>query len=276
MQRACHGRFGGMRPAFTPNMTTHPRILGPGFGSSGVSFGHTRDGVTHEAARWIRLLGLLVGLLFASGCYRNATPSQQVSDEQLTVDRATSAITRMRSSGQFPTLASTLEHASGVMIFPRVVKAALLVGGGGGNGVLLARDTSGNWSAPAFFGLGGGSAGLELGYQEASVVIVFMNRGAMLSAIDRGLTLGADATVAAGSVGSAGANANATTSRDVHVYVDVGGVFVGASLDGAVVATNDGRNERYYGKGATTYRIVVDRLFDNPDSRALRAALSGG
>lgn len=247
-------------------------------GGACVSFRHTRDIPTRAKSLLACLVMLVAGLVLVPGCYRTATPTptRPVLDEQLTVDRATIALERMRTSGHFSELGKRLATAKGVMIFPRVYKAALLLGGSGGHGVLLSRDDSGTWSAPAFFSLGGGSAGLELGYEEASVVMVFTNRAALLSAVERGLTLGADATVAAGSVGYAGANATATAGRDVYTFVDVGGVFAGVGLDGAVVAANESRNSHYYGSGATTYRIVIDRAFDNPDSRMLRAVLSGG
>ncbi|HEV8246794.1 MAG TPA: lipid-binding SYLF domain-containing protein, partial [Polyangiaceae bacterium] len=179
-------------------------------------------------------------------------------------------------SEQFRTLDGYLSHAQGVMIFPRVVKAAMILGGEGGNGVLLARDEHGSWSAPAFYGLGGGSAGFQLGYQEASILLVFMTRSALLSAINRGLTLGADASIAAGTLGDAGAASSTRTGKDIYAFVDVGGVFAGISLDGTVVAAREKLNESYYGPGANTYAIVIERRFESPATARLRAALSGG
>ena len=42
-----------------------------------------------------------------------------------------------------------------------------------------------------------------------------MNRAALLSTIDRALTLGADASVAAGTVGGAGSAAATSTGKDI-------------------------------------------------------------
>lgn len=209
-----------------------------------------------------------------AGCYRDAVSAPGASDEQALIDRAAVAVDRMRQSGQFPALDDFLARAQGVMIFPRVIKAALVFGGEGGSGVLLSRDDKGSWSAPAFYGLGAGSAGFQLGYQEATVVLVFMNRSALLSTIDRALTLGADASIAAGTVGGAGSAASTSTGKDIYQFVDVGGVFAGASLDGTVVGARESLNQRYYGADANTYRIVMERRFDSPGAERLRAMLA--
>lgn len=221
-----------------------------------------------------RLWLLSTSSLLLGGCYRDAAVSEPgATPEQTTIDRSAVAVERMRQSGQFPALDYFLSRAEGVMIFPRVVKAAFVLGGEGGSGVLLARDAKGEWSAPAFYGLGAGSAGFQLGYQEATVVLVFMNRPALMSAIDRGLTLGADASVAAGTVGDSGHAAAANTGKDVYQFVDVGGLFAGVSLDGTVVGAREKLNQRHYGADASTYRIVVERRFDRPGAERLRSAL---
>ena len=222
----------------------------------------------------ITTIALLFSSLTFSGCYRDAKPSAGASHEQVIVNRADTSIERFQSGSQSPSFEHYLSHAKGVMIFPRVVKAALFFGGGGGNGVLLARDSSGNWSAPAFYGIGGGGAGLQIGYQEATIVLVFMTDSSLRSALNNGLTLGADATVAAGTVGEAGAAAKAQTGKDIYAFVDAGGVFAGVSLEGAVVNARQTLNESYYGPDATPYAIVVERRFDNPASTELRSRLA--
>jgi lipid-binding SYLF domain-containing protein len=180
----------------------------------------------------------------------------------------------MRRSGNFPTFDYYASRARGVLIFPNVVKAAFVFGGEGGKGVLLARGADGSWSAPAFYGLGAGSIGFQIGYQRANVVLFLMNEDTLMSVINRGLTLGADATVAAGTVGSSGRSAAANLASDVVQLADAGGLFAGVSLDGAVVAAREGDNDRYYGSDASTISIVFDRRFDHAGAAVLRQALS--
>lgn len=179
----------------------------------------------------------------------------------------------MRESGRFALLEDYLAHAEGVMIFPRVIKASLIFGGEGGNGVFVARREDGNMSSPAFYTLGAGSAGFQLGYQEATVILFFMSEAAVLSAIGHGLTLGTDTSVAAGTLGESGSDAASNTASDIHQLVDVGGLFAGVSLDGTVVGARERFNEAYYGAGATTHAILIGSRFDSPGAESLREAL---
>src|SRR5438477_396981 len=63
-----------------------------------------------------------------------------------------------------------LEGAECVAVFPSVLKAGFVFGGRGGRGVASCRTAQG-WSAPAFFNLGGGSFGLQIGAQSTDFVM---------------------------------------------------------------------------------------------------------
>jgi lipid-binding SYLF domain-containing protein len=216
---------------------------------------------------------IVLGLpLFFVGCYRDASPTQPASSglpQQRIVDRSANAIQRMRESGQFPALEDLLTQAKGVMIFPRVIKASLILGGGGGNGVFVARRSDGAWSPPAFYSLGGGSAGFQLGYQEVTVVLFLMNKAAVTSAIDHAITLGTDVSVAAGTLGRSGKGKARTSASDVNVLVDVGGLYAGVSLDGTVVGAREGFNQEYYGPEAHAANILLDEAFQSTRASAL-------
>src|ERR1700750_2334108 len=58
-----------------------------------------------------------------------------------------------------------LEKAEAVAVFPGVINAAFIVGGRGGVGIISRRTATG-WSAPAFFKIGGGSFGAQIGGQK--------------------------------------------------------------------------------------------------------------
>jgi lipid-binding SYLF domain-containing protein len=214
--------------------------------------------------------------IVVAGCYRESTESTATSDaepQQRIVDRCTAAIQRMRESGRFPNLDPLLAKASGVMIFPRVIKASLIFGGEGGNGVFVTRRADGGWSPPAFYSLGAGSAGFQLGYQEATVVLFFMNRAAVMSAVDHGITLGSDVSVAAGTIGDSGSDTAKSTASDVYQLVDVGGLFAGVSLDGTVVGARERFNAAYYGGHIGADRILLHESFESTRGSELRAAL---
>jgi lipid-binding SYLF domain-containing protein len=57
-----------------------------------------------------------------------------------------------------------LDKAEAIAVFPGVIKAAFIVGGRGGQGVISRRIKRG-WSAPAFFNISGGSFGPQVGAQ---------------------------------------------------------------------------------------------------------------
>jgi lipid-binding SYLF domain-containing protein len=221
------------------------------------------------------LCAALAGSMFLTGCDRSEpmTPASGVSSEQRIIDRSAAAFSTMHSDPDFRALDDYLPRARGVLIFPRVIKAAFGFGGEGGNGVLVARTPDGGWSAPAFYSIGAGGVGLQLGYQETTLVLLLMRDSALFSVIDGGITLGADATVAAGTVGDTGESRRANTSADVIQFANAGGVFAGVSLDGAVIKERESFNRRYYGSDAGAYGILVERKFSSPGVDVLHRAL---
>ena len=65
--------------------------------------------------------------------------------------------------------------------------------------------TGKGWSAPAFVNISGGSFGLQLGAESSDLVLFFMNdRGARSLVKGSGITLGGEASVAAGPFGRTG------------------------------------------------------------------------
>ena len=58
-----------------------------------------------------------------------------------------------------------LARAKAIAVFPQVIKAAFIIGGEGGRGVVSRRSTAG-WSDPVFFRAGGGSVGPQFGASE--------------------------------------------------------------------------------------------------------------
>ncbi|OIN99792.1 MAG: hypothetical protein AUJ49_10650 [Desulfovibrionaceae bacterium CG1_02_65_16] len=217
---------------------------------------------------------LLFGLV--AGCYgaHNTAESNPAHYEQGLVDKAAATVRGMRTDPTFRNLDVYLRHARGVLILPSVIKAGLIYGGQGGNGVLLSRAEDGSWSSPAFYTLGGGSIGLQIGVQEAAIVLVFMNDKAFKSAIDTGLTLGADATVAAGTEGLTGEVASTHVFKDVYYFADVGGLFAGVSLEGGVIHVRDGLNKTFYGRSLTPREIVLERKVEAPSANQLKQTLT--
>ena len=86
------------------------------------------------------------------------------------------------------------------------------------------------------------------------------------------MTLGADASVAAGPIGRA-AEADVTPRAAIYTYSKSKGLFIGASLEGAVIGTRKGANDRYYGRPVAAYDILHGRVSAPAGAANLRAAL---
>src|SRR4051812_4446929 len=80
-----------------------------------------------------------------------------------------------------------------IVVIPSMKKAAFIVGGEYGSGVMSCRTNG--WSAPVFMQLAKGSWGLQIGAQEVDLVLLVMNRRGIEKLLDDKVSLGADASV---------------------------------------------------------------------------------
>lgn len=143
-----------------------------------------------------------------------------------------------------------LDTAEAIAVFPGVIKAAFVVGGRGGQG-LISRRVKGGWSPPAFFNLGGGSFGPQIGAQRTDYVLLIMNPSGLNGLLKDKFELGGEASIAAGPVGrEAAASTNPRLDAGILSYSRSKGVFIGAALKGAVISPDNNLNEAVYGKKA--------------------------
>jgi lipid-binding SYLF domain-containing protein len=142
-----------------------------------------------------------------------------------------------------------LERAYAVAVVPAVIKVGLGIGGRRGKGVLVVRDDRGHWSSPVFVNLTGGSFGFQVGVQSADVVLVFTSRQSIEGIVGGKITLGADASVAAGPVGrQSSAATDIGLTAQVYSYSRASGLFAGVALDGSALTIDNRSNELFYGK----------------------------
>ena len=143
-----------------------------------------------------------------------------------------------------------LDTAEAIAVFPGVIKAAFVVGGRGGQGV-ISRRVKGGWSEPAFFNLGGGSFGPQIGAQKTDYVLLIMNESGLSGLLKDKFEIGGEASVAAGPVGrEAAASTNPRLDAGILSYSRSKGAFIGAALKGAVITPDNDLNEAIYGKKA--------------------------
>src|SRR3974390_820868 len=126
-----------------------------------------------------------------------------------------------------------LNKAECVVIYPSVKKAAFIVGGSYGRGLITCRkgeDFTGPWSAPAMYALEGGSFGLQIGAQATDFVLLVMNEAGANSVMSSKVKLGADASAAAGPKGrSTSAETDVVMKAEILSYSRERGGFAGIS-----------------------------------------------
>ena len=143
-----------------------------------------------------------------------------------------------------------LARARAIAVFPRVVKAAFLLGGEGGRGC-VSRRTKAGWSDPVFFRAGGPSVGPQLGVSATDFILLFMNDDAVGGLMKDKFELGAGAGVAGGPVGrEASAGTDALMQAKILTYSRSHGAFAGVNLKGIIIHPEDDLNYAVYGKAA--------------------------
>jgi lipid-binding SYLF domain-containing protein len=168
-----------------------------------------------------------------------------------------------------------LENAQGIAVIPRVVRAAVGIGGRWGKGLISVRQRNGAWSAPAFISLAGGSFGFQFGGEAVDVVLVFNNRQEINSLLSSKLKLGEDASVAAGPVGRmAGAGTGPKLESAIYSYYRSRGLFAGVALNGAVISIDNHADHKIYGRDISGRDILLSNkvatsVYTAPFVRAL-------
>jgi lipid-binding SYLF domain-containing protein len=171
-----------------------------------------------------------------------------------------------------------LDKARCVIVFPSMLKAAFVVGGSYGRGVMVCRthkDFTGPWGAPAMMALEGGSIGLQIGGEATDFVILVMNNRGLDGLLHSKVKLGADASIAAGPKGrDAQADTDATMRAEMLSYSRSRGAFAGISLEGSTLRPDNDANHRLYGKDASAPEIIAESKVRAPESaHALIASL---
>jgi len=191
--------------------------------------------------------------------------------EQDTVNRCTAIISQFQQMLEKAIPRDVLRQAKGLAIMS-VVKAGFIFSAKGGQGVVVARTPHG-WSGPSFMATGGGGWGLQAGAQITDFVIV-LNTDAAVQAFSRGgnVTIGVDLSAAAGPVGRTAAGAVMPRAA-VYSYSRSKGLFVGVSLEGAVIGTQRQSNFNYYEKLVRADSILSGVTNPPPGAAALRRAL---
>jgi SH3 domain-containing YSC84-like protein 1 len=198
------------------------------------------------------VLSLLASALLVSSSLP-ALGADKTKDEE-TIRNASTVLQAMVGSKDVP--GSVLAKADCIIVLPSVKKFAIGIGGSGGRGPMTCRmgsNFTGKWSPPAMYGIGGASAGLQIGGTATDYVLVILTPGAVAKVLNGKVKVGSDVSAAAGPGASAG---NAVGGTDILTYSRTSGLFAGVSLNGATMSPDSDANQRLYGKVVSAADIV--------------------
>jgi lipid-binding SYLF domain-containing protein len=150
-----------------------------------------------------------------------------------------------------------LETANCIIIVPGMKQAAFGIGAKFGRGYAVCRENHANWGPPAAIRVEGGSFGFQIGASNTDIVMLLMNERGMRRLLEDKVTLGAEATVAAGPVGrQTAASTDVQISAEILSWSRSKGLFAGIALHGATLRPDNDVNEELYGTKLTNVEIL--------------------
>jgi lipid-binding SYLF domain-containing protein len=212
---------------------------------------------------------LLAGALLALSFANNSIAGS--SREEVRLLTATQILEEVQAMPDQRLPDTLLAHAYGIAVIPNVTQIALIFGGRHGNGVLTMRDTLNSpWSNPVFISLSGASGGLQVGMQASDIILVFTTKSGVDGIALGRLTLGADASVAAGPVGRQATAATDVSLAEIYSYARTRGLFGGIAIDGTAIAIDKSANRAFYGKPDVTASEILSGSAPTPPEPAQR------
>jgi lipid-binding SYLF domain-containing protein len=204
--------------------------------------------------------------------------SNTVRDDAKTLDKATTVLNEIRYEPEKGIPDGVWNRTQCVVVIPGMKKAGFIVGGEFGKGVMSCRR-GGAWTAPVFMELTKGSAGLQVGVSSTDLVLLVMNRAGVEKLLNNKVTLGGDASIAAGPVGrTASAGTDAQMTAELLSYSHSKGLFAGIDLSGGTLKPDTDDNAAMYGASANARAIVLGTMpvTMTAEGRAFTNALGQG
>jgi lipid-binding SYLF domain-containing protein len=179
------------------------------------------------------------------------------NDAAKKLNKATKVLSEMRGAADNEIPERIWSKAQCVVVIPSLKKVGFIVGGESGSGVMSCKH-GGHWTAPVFMEMTKGSAGLQAGVQSTDLVLVVMNQSGVEKLLRNKVTLGADASIAAGPVGrSAGAATDAQMTAEMLSYSRSKGLFAGIDLSGGTLNPDESDNADVYGPSVSAREIAM-------------------
>jgi lipid-binding SYLF domain-containing protein len=225
----------------------------------------------------MRMRTSLIPLLAGIALLAAAAVQAQAAREEGRLLIASEVLEELRDARDQAIPDRLLERAYGIAVIPDLTKVAFFAGGRRGHGVLIVRDKQGRFTSPVFVTMTGGSFGWQWGVQSTDIVLVFTTPKGIEGINGGKVTLGADASVAAGPVGrQASAATDASFKAEVYSYSRTRGVFAGLAVDGSAITIDDAANAAFYKQpGVSAGDILAGSVTTTDDAaRRFQAAVA--
>ena len=172
--------------------------------------------------------------LLISACSTTSTPPTSEShhaDRREINEGVDSGLARLYDTA--PGSRAIANQAKGILVFPSVFQAGLVVGGEYGRGALRV-----NGVTERYYNIAAGSVGWQIGAQSKGIILMFMTDEALNKfRQSSGWQVGADATVSVATIGANGQLDSSLAHHEVVGFVTTNaGVMAGVSLEGAKVS----------------------------------------
>ncbi|QMU61519.1 MAG: hypothetical protein GKR92_07335 [Gammaproteobacteria bacterium] len=213
------------------------------------------------------LLSLLfIGILLISS---SQVTANEATAEAL-VDAATTSVNTFTIDPDMKWFRDNMSNAKGVLVVPQLVKGGFIFGGSGGSGVLLVKGGGNIWSDPAFYTMGSGTVGFQIGVEVSEIILMVMTDRGVDALLTSSFKLGGDVSIAAGPIG-AGAKAQ---TADILAFSRTKGIYGGVNIEGAVLKIRNDWNHDYYGSETAPRKILIERKATNSHADNLRNAVA--
>jgi SH3 domain-containing YSC84-like protein 1 len=237
-------------------------------------------------ARATKLLNEVIGMISRAGFLRGTTAlaagalcssiapmaALAQTDQQVTVDAARKVLGDLRKDKEFGNAKQLLRRARAVLIVPHLLKGGFFVGGEGGQGVLMVRQSSG-WSQPGFYAVGAASFGLQIGLEQAELIMLIMTEKGLNGVLRNEFKIGAQAGISVATLGSGVEGAiGGPTPPDIVVWSSATGVYGGLTVDGTIIRAEPNQDSAFYGRKLTIREALYGK-FESSKTVDLRREL---
>ncbi|MCC7084238.1 MAG: lipid-binding SYLF domain-containing protein [Pirellulales bacterium] len=174
-------------------------------------------------------------------------PESSPTEGASIVDSATNVLNEIMAIPAQGIPRALLRDAQGIAVVPSMIKGGFVVGVRHGRGIVIVKDDNGNWRAPSFITITGGSVGWQAGVQATDIVLVFKTKKSIQGLLNGKFTIGGGVSAAAGPVGrEASAATDATLRAEIYSYSRSRGLFAGAAVDGSMISLDNTLTAAYY------------------------------